>query len=229
MNKNTLTELVRKISECMIAKDHPELSAEDRILVIDGGLEAQLDLLERRYGVEVLPNNSESCVVALESPKTAAMFFDRVWQDPNNAAFPEGIGFYGASEIEIWMTSLVRLIKDGRYDVTSILTPSPLDRAYRSSHAVSSEHIPSRGLAMGFMEKHKIPVLPMYSSTARSMTEYRLGDRRAIVAAIENMQVIDERKLSWDQIVEIRSDVESLGKIRRLRHWLEPVMNFEPA
>ncbi len=68
----------------------------------------------------------------------------------------------------------------------------------------------------------------MYKSLSDSLEQYTIGDRRALIASLENLEVIDESMLSWAQVSQLREDEEAKRKIRTLRHWLDREMVGKP-
>lgn len=176
----------------------------------------------------VLPEPNESCVVAPDCPKTAALFFDRIWLPPN-PRLPEGIGFYGATDLEIWMTLIAQLPRS-KVDLISISVNSPLwDLVGKLDLDLPLQiSAVTRILASEIQNKLGSQVIPMYDSFASSMNEYKVGDKQAFLASIVNLEVIDEQKLTWTQVKEIREDDEALAKIRNLRHWFDSEMAGKP-
>ena len=65
------------------------------------------------------------------------------------------------------------------------------------------------------------PVTPVYESQQRYFSDYPSGNTLAYQAALENLPEIIEDHVSWEQILEFRSDDEAIRKYRELRLWLE--------
>jgi len=78
-----------------------------------------------------------------------------------------------------------------------------------------------RKITKSFYKKHKIPLVPIYNSVKERDIEYYEGDRKTIVIALSNIKIVDEDKLTWEQVLEFRRDKEVQKKYRRLLHWLE--------
>lgn len=64
-------------------------------------------------------------------------------------------------------------------------------------------------------------VTPVYNSQQRFASDYPPGNGIAYQAALENIPEIVEDHVSWEQILEFRSDEEAIRKYRELRLWLE--------
>jgi hypothetical protein len=64
-------------------------------------------------------------------------------------------------------------------------------------------------------------VTPIYESQQRYFLDYPSGNALAYQAALENLPEIVEDHVSWEQVLEFRSDEEAIRKYRELRLWLE--------
>ena len=64
-------------------------------------------------------------------------------------------------------------------------------------------------------------VTPIYESQQRYFSDYPSGNSIVYQAALENLPEIIEDGVSWEQILEFRSDKEAIRKYRALRLWLE--------
>ena len=180
-----------------------------------------------------LPDKTESVAVTFAKPKTAALCYDRVW-DPTGQVVPESIRCSGSSPAECnilsffclfpaippvdWGTIFKRL-----YDGVSQGT-------YRGMIEESSGLLYpiARVLAQGFSDSTNHPATPIYGSAQQQQEEYQPGDHQAIVAALENLNIVDESQLTWDQIMQFREDTESRSKYRRLMHWMDKDMVGKP-
>ena len=71
---------------------------------------------------------------------------------------------------------------------------------------------------------HRRTGLPVCAFTAsKTAHDGHLGNsvHQALALAFDSIPIIDESKLQWNQILEVRSDAEARTKIRRLVHWME--------
>ncbi len=64
-------------------------------------------------------------------------------------------------------------------------------------------------------------VTPVYERQERYLLDYPSGNTLVYQAALENLPEIIEDHVSWEQILEFRSDEEAIRKYRELRLWLE--------
>jgi hypothetical protein len=83
-------------------------------------------------------------------------------------------------------------------------------------------------IARASFNKHGFPVVPVYSSREEHDTDYRPGNRATVIAALDNLRVVDEQQLSWEQVTEFRNDHQNRLKYLRLLHWLDKDMVGKP-
>jgi hypothetical protein len=57
-------------------------------------------------------------------------------------------------------------------------------------------------------------------STFNYTWDILLGKQKAYIAALNNIPIISENEVSWENIVEFRNDKKALKKYRALRSWL---------
>lgn len=81
-----------------------------------------------------------------------------------------------------------------------------------------------RIIAKSFSEEYKISAVPIYESEEKRRDEYGEGDKKAIVAALSNIGIVDENKVTWEHVKEFRADKEAKRKYRRFLHWLDKEM-----
>lgn len=96
-----------------ILKAHPDVNNGEE--VPGAVVEALASVIEDRFGSPVLPNPGESTAVTFDCPRTAALFFDRIWQPPVvDPSVPRDVLFYGATEAEIWPMAVMLAMKPPR-------------------------------------------------------------------------------------------------------------------
>jgi hypothetical protein len=64
-------------------------------------------------------------------------------------------------------------------------------------------------------------ITPVYNSQQRFFLDYPSGKNIVYQAAVENLPEIIEDQVSWEQVIEFRSDKDAIRKYRALRLWLE--------
>jgi hypothetical protein len=68
---------------------------------------------------------------------------------------------------------------------------------------------------------HHIPVV--YKKFDNEF-RYKNKDTRVIHAVIQNLEIVDEQVLTWEQIIDFKKDHEMQKKYKRLIHWLDSDM-----
>lgn len=167
-------------------------------------------------------DHGESATIAVASPMTAALFFDRVWCMDDQA--PSDIGLrFGSLEEDICLglaESLVCRLADA--------TGADEKRIAQVAEKMSSLEFES-GLASMFESMILTPVKQMsgrdvsvFSATqAACQKVYGPGERNAALAIMERVPLIEEGSLTWEQVSELRADTQSRRKLIRFLHWVE--------
>lgn len=83
---------------------------------------------------------------------------------------------------------------------------------------------PERDIADALFGEYGIRSVPVLPTVARRRQEYAPGSTEVILAAVEHVQLVDEDRLTWDQVLQFRSDIESRRAYRRFVHWLDQEM-----
>jgi hypothetical protein len=81
-----------------------------------------------------------------------------------------------------------------------------------------------RDLSREYHDSTGAMVLPLYSSSARRDAQYQAGDQTALLCIVEDLEIVDEQRLTWEQVIEFRKDVEARAAYRRFIHWLDASM-----
>lgn len=176
------------------------------------------DTIKNRFHRPNLPLSGESIAIS-NTPKTAALFFDRVWETRAFLeAAPKEISMYGATEEEIWIDSLFVATKDR--------TDDRLAQLIINANNPIPEHIFRRQPLCRFISEalfkhYKFIATPFYESAESLNKEYHPGNIGVIFAAIKNIGIVDEEKLEWSQVKEFRKDLNCQRKYRRMIHWLD--------
>jgi hypothetical protein len=174
----------------------------------------------------------ESLVIALSRPLSAALFFDRVWT--LDRAIPGTIGFRcGHINEQIALGLLDGLIDDftkleanedfqnEKRDKTDEFLRSPTVESYMSKAFA--------GLLGPAFEKLTIkPVQTYFASEENLRGTYAIGSTPMIIAALESLKWIDEEHLTWEQVAEVRKDMQSVSALKRMLHWLDSEMAGKP-
>jgi len=187
-------------------------------------LESEVALLAKlirdRFGKPLLPSPAETVAVSLDLPKTSALFFDRVWWMPGvDNSPPEDMIVYGATDQEVWPFVVTSGLRPPDWDWELIQEVFGKEGPIAELWAQSVP--PASKIAEILLHVHGIAVVPVYSSDEACSREYSVGSTEAIVGAIQNLRIVDESRLDWDQVVQFRQDPRATTKLRRLRHWLD--------
>ena len=216
-NQRQLAHLIVKL-----AYEYEGLSGEDT-----QNIERDLELhIAKSLGNPILPTSNESIAVSLDAPKTAALFFDRVWWCPTVVEGPpEEITVYGATDEEVWPQAIMLCLRN-RWNwrrIEEVLShETPIANLWVQQPAV-------RGISEALLSAHGITAVPVYESAAARDQEYKIGDTEVILAAVEDLRIVNENKLQWEQVIEFGSDPDARKKYRRMRHWLDSEMVGKPV
>lgn len=191
----------------------------------------------------------ETAVVALECPRTAALCFDRIWSI-EASEIPDEIRFNGRSDAElvaalslsvpipeqVAQSDIAALVQAFRRKCLDDLPEGAMRILvalwYGGSLVQDPDEIQQGNAVRGFTrticegatQALGKTVLPIFASERKRDEEYTLGDREVVVAALRELEVVDEESLTWEQVLEFRRDVAARADYRRLVHWLDAAM-----
>lgn len=60
-----------------------------------------------------------------------------------------------------------------------------------------------------------------YESSQDQSQEFQPGSKEVLMTAITSLEIVNEKGLSWEQVLEFRRDREARKKYRRLVRWLD--------
>ena len=184
--------------------------------------------IDARLGTPILPKATETVAVTFHAPKTAALFFDRVWSYAGlEDRPPDDVLVYGATDAEVWPQAILLCLGPPNWDWQRIQQTFGRQGPIRDLWAQTAP--PASLMSNALFQEHGIKAIPMFKSIAACEREYRVGDTAAIVAAVEQLGVVDEQGLRWDQVMELRRDTEARNKLRRMRHWLDTEFVGKPV
>jgi hypothetical protein len=184
------------------------------------------DFLDPLLLYENLPVEGQTAAMTMGSSKVAALFFDRVWAPPATDT-PRDIGFYCGTTLEA-MPFLLRFILDLSTPEKSAAGMA-LFSEMLPTERVLTEASPTIKWFTEFMGRERnVRVTPVYDGEDVAFDEYRQGDRAAVVATLEGLQIVDQDRLAWDQVREVRADERARMSIRRFRTWLDKEFDGKP-
>ena len=82
----------------------------------------------------------------------------------------------------------------------------------------------SRRISESIGTKYGIYVPTIYPSRKNQMLEYRPGDYTVLLTCLDDLKIVDEEKVTWEQVNEFRQDAEAKKLYRRLINWLDKEM-----
>jgi hypothetical protein len=149
--------------------------------------------------------------------KTAALLVDRVWAADTTTDLAINFGWELPREVRLKAIVKLYTLFERSPSSPSVLPASPSEF---DSFVASVE----RDLALDFAKASGLAVAPLYSLASRRDSQYRGGDQAAIVCIVDNLGIVDEERLSWEQVVEFRSDEAARKAYRQFIHWLDREM-----
>ncbi len=172
----------------------------------------------------LLPSAGETAAITLK-PKTAALCFERVWAASNDTV-PESIRCWGGTKPELNGVGLAAdfNIKTNRTSIVAMVGPEDIKLELMQSGTDYGLAMAFRKISIGFAIEHKIPLTPVFDFIKQRNTMYKEGDREVIVAALDNIEIVDEKELTWEQVEEFRKDRDNQNTHIRLLHWLDKEM-----
>ena len=179
-----------------------------------------------------LPAPSESAAVAIATPKTAALVYDRIWGGLRYD-IPGDIAFHGNSDAEVKFLAFAQIFNffkelseedDPVLQRNASATRREFALRWQNMYGPNAHHEALRVLAAGIAELYDFGVTSVYASAAALQREYTAGSYDVIVATLSALDVPIESALSWEQVADFRSDKGSRNKLRRFVHWLDTDM-----
>ena len=171
----------------------------------------------------VLPGPEECVAIAPYKEKTAALCYDRVW-----AALPDLVPdpircfawtqrqktLIGQIEAAVARDRGMQIMSDawGQDGCLSHHRSTESKLVTKFVRELVDRTLVSRQLASQFSLEYRCQAAPVYESEA---------DRTVVVAALTNLEIVDEDQLTWEQVMAFRQDAGTLRKYRRFLHWLE--------
>ena len=162
----------------------------------------------------------ETAIVTLFKPKTAALFADRVWvqwagEDPRlDFAF----GWESPRAIRLAALFAFQYLTADERERASWQNTTLTDQSER--FVVSNE----QELALDYHVRTGAAVAPLYDSVQRREAQYQSGETPVVIAVVEDLNIVAEESLSWEQVIEFRRDVPARLAYRSFIHWLDKDM-----
>ncbi len=187
-------------------------------------------------GKILLPSEGETAAITLK-PKTAALCYDRVWA-PTNDLVPESIRCYGGTAFEDIKTggSIPAVYNILKHAETEMMKKVPhvsfreiadeLLMNLRKSDEDQWGLLPCylRVIAEKFSRQCGLPMIPAYETLQDRKRVYEEGDRLVIYLTLTDLAIVDEKQLTWKQVIDFRKDKDNQKKYKHLLHWLDKGM-----
>lgn len=162
-----------------------------------------------KFSKDRMPHFSETCTISNIHHSLSALLFDKIWvgnrtKEESNDAFidvPEEVTF-GNRKIESEAIEIFKKKAIPFQNNIGVIVPFFF-----------------RGLAESFA-KNGIIVTPTFESKQSFQYDYPDGNSLACQAVLNNIAIVDNNAISWNQVLEFRKDPEAARKYRSLRLWL---------
>lgn len=157
--------------------------------------------------------------IAVGFPKTASLFLDKVWS--LDAEMPREFQLRLGTPTEGICRELNNTMVRETADACRATSMLPI--ALAKARELDIEIAP--GIESMICEEFKKLTgyrLPAFLGTRAAFDKvYETGDCEVLSAAIVSIPIVDESKLKWEQIREIRADKDSILKLRRFFSWVD--------
>ena len=172
----------------------------------------------------LLSSANETAAITLK-PKTAALCYERVWGTSDDVA-PPSIRCWGGSKAELSGKGLAAdfNIKTGRAPIVAMVGPEEKNLEMLRAGTDLGLASAFRKISISFSSKHGVPLIPIYNFIKQRNKMYKEGDREFVIVSLTDLDIVDEKQLTWDHVIEFRSDKENQKKYKRLFHWLDKEM-----
>jgi hypothetical protein len=171
-----------------------------------------------------LPSQGERAAISVKV-KTAALCYDRVWATSDDVV-PKEVRVWGGSTAELDGRGLAAdfNIKTNRAPIAAMVGPEDKKLEMMKAATDYGLGLLLRKIARSFSEKHGVPMTPVYDLASDRESAYHEGDRQVVTSIVSNLEIVDERMLTWEQVLDFRCDEEAQRKYRRFLHWLDKEM-----
>lgn len=173
--------------------------------------------------------SNDKVAIAIARPKTAALFFDRIWTLDRD--IPGEIGFrIHSMEEKIALGLFDGIIANlAAREKDPEAAESKIEKAYELLTSPAAEIQIAKayaGLLIPSVEKIvNHPVQTFFANEENMRASYAPGTTTMVIAVIESIGLVDESLLTWNQVHEIRQDERAVVQMRRMLHWIDTEMS----
>lgn len=172
---------------------------------------------------QLRPERGDTCCIPDHgSRKVAALLFDKQYTPAGSHLAPDEVVFCDSEvqkKIEYVLTHGTQLLPSGHFPTNEEENRIAISLYYANAVQTAFSTI---GIA----------ALPVFSNSAELDKYCPSGPTAVYQAVIDNVPLIDDSHLSWDQVLEIRQDQEANQKLRDFRVWtrsLDDAITIEEA
>lgn len=163
-------------------------------------------------------------IVALVKPKTAALVADRVWLPYSGQDGNPDFGFGWTTPYAVRCGALLAIMR-----VTGNDGPPSERNVTLTLDGLKLACMIQRDLSLEYSTRTGAVVVPLYDSVSHRDAEYQPGSIPVIAGVVENLAIVAEELLTWDQVIEFRRDSAAKAAYRQFVHWLDKEMVGQSA
>jgi hypothetical protein len=219
--------------------------------IVDNTLGEFISEGERNFLKENIPSIipeafgiSEDCsmAVAYDNPKTALLFYDRIWSflpQKDEMRFFGGTYFEIVNVIFIFLKNAVYEVLSGHSDQRTMLLR--LQWLHELFLATGDFYEPDfekdiplhpagiRSIVESVAHSTGKHVAAVYNSHAEYNREYKPGETEIIISCFTDLKIVNEKAITNEQVIEFRKDNDARRKYRKFIHWLDKEMVGKPV
>jgi hypothetical protein len=165
----------------------------------------------------------ERGVLSIFKPKTAALLGNRVWLQYPGENPDLDFGFGWQSPMAVRLAALMAFANS-----SGLIKPDESSSAPSEDRFIEFLAITHREMAEEYARLTGAAVTPLYRSIEARDREYSSGDCTVIVSIVEQVAIVREDMLTWEQVIEFRRDAQARSAYRRFVHWLDRDMLNRP-
>lgn len=163
----------------------------------------------------------EEGIISLLCPKTAALLGDRVWLTFAGAEKQLDFSCGWSTPMEV---RLAALLVFGRSDDGLFPEAITDDDVELTGPGEQFLTFTEGELAQDYAKVTGAHMIPLYQSTQERQRDYQPGQQAVLISVVQNIDIVSERSLTWEQVSEFRSDGEARTAYRRFAHWMDKEM-----
>jgi hypothetical protein len=168
----------------------------------------------------ILPNPGESVALTFTRPRTAALAFDRVYMSPGlSPRMALAVAVYGGTEFEVWLHEVVFQNAHYKRDNMFVGWVEEVAPGFYGDQPATADHL--RAFSELLHCQRGFHATPVYDTSHHRHSEYPAGREDVLIGALDGLHVVDENRLTWEQVLEFRRDQKIRDDYRRLVHWLD--------